>query len=155
MDKKFTLIASKGSLDWAYHPFSLASSGAALGYDCTIFFTHHGLNLLKKNLDNLKVSSFALAGVPMPAPIPDMFQTLPGMQSLMTHLWKKKMKDKGITSIEELRTLCQEAGVKFIACKMTMDLFDFSASDFIEGVEIGSAAAFFEVAGDTNISFNL
>ncbi|MDP1898022.1 MAG: DsrE/DsrF/DrsH-like family protein, partial [Sulfurimicrobium sp.] len=41
--KKLTIIATKGTLDWAYPPFILASTAAALGYEATIFFTFYGL----------------------------------------------------------------------------------------------------------------
>ena len=32
------IIATKGTLDWAYPPFILASTGSALGWDVSIFF---------------------------------------------------------------------------------------------------------------------
>ena len=38
-----TIIATKGTLDWAYPPFILASTAAALGWDVSIFFTFYGL----------------------------------------------------------------------------------------------------------------
>ena len=49
--KKLALIATKGTLDWAYPPFILASTAAALGYEVQIFFTFYGLQLLKKKTD--------------------------------------------------------------------------------------------------------
>ena len=66
-------------------------------------------------------------------------------------MMKKKMKDKGVASIEELRELCQEAEVKLIACQMTVDLFDMNPAEFIDGVEYAGAAAFFEFAGESDI----
>ncbi|MEN9432596.1 MAG: hypothetical protein RLZZ422_185 [Pseudomonadota bacterium] len=150
MSKKLAIIATKGSLDWAYPPFILASTAAALGYDVQIFFTFYGLQLLKKKL-NLQVTSLGNPGMPMPIPMPVMLQTLPGMQAMMTTMMKKKMKDKGVVELGELRELCQEAEVKFIACQMTVDLFDMEHSEFIEGVEYAGAAAFFEFAGEADI----
>ncbi len=47
--KKLAIIATKGSLDWAYPPFILSSTAAALGYEVEIFFTFYGLQLLRKN----------------------------------------------------------------------------------------------------------
>ena len=35
--KKLAIIATKGTLDWAYPPFILASTAAALGYEVQIF----------------------------------------------------------------------------------------------------------------------
>jgi len=153
-EKKLAIIATKGSLDWAYPPFILASTAAALGYDTEIFFTFYGLQLLKKNLD-LEVTPLGNPGMPMPMGMDKWFPVLglalPGMQSMMTSMMKKKMKDKGVASLEELRELCQEAEVKLIACQMTVDLFEMDTNEFIDGVEYAGAAAFFEFAGDSDI----
>ena len=45
--KRLALIASKGTLDWAYPPFILASAAGAMGWEVGIFFTFYGLPLLK------------------------------------------------------------------------------------------------------------
>lgn len=150
MTKKLAIIATKGTLDWAYPPFILASTAAALGYDVQIFFTFYGLQLLKKKL-NLQVTSLGNPGMPMPMPMPVLAQALPGMQTMMTTMMKRKMKSKGVADLAELRELCQEADVKFIACQMTVDLFDMEHSEFIDGLEYAGAAAFFEFAGEADI----
>ena len=152
--KKLAIIATKGSLDWAYPPFILASTASALGYDTEIFFTFDGLQLLKKNLA-LEVTPLGNPGMPMPMGMdkwfPVLLTALPGMQAMMTSMMKKKMADKGVASLEELRELCQEAEVRLIACQMTVDLFDMDQSDFIDGLEFAGAARFFEFAGDSDI----
>ncbi|MTW23003.1 sulfur carrier protein DsrE2 [Allochromatium palmeri] len=152
--KKLAIIATKGSLDWAYPPFILASTAAALGYEVQIFFTFYGLQLLKKK-PNLEVTPLGNPGMPMPMGMDKWFpvlgMALPGMQSMMTAMMKQKMKSKGVASIEELRELCQEAEVKMIACQMTVDLFDMPTAEFIDGVEYAGAAAFFEFAGESDI----
>jgi len=129
--KKLAIIATKGTLDWAYPPFILGSTAAALGYDVEIFFTFYGLQLLKKNLD-LKVSPLGNPGMPMPMGMDKWFPVLgtalPGMEYVMTEMMKAKMKAKGVASIEELRELCLEADVRYIACQMTVDLFDMDPS---------------------------
>jgi len=150
-EKKLAIIATKGSLDWAYPPFILASTAAALGYETQIFFTFYGLQLLKKNL-NLQVSSLGNPAMPMPMPVPVLLQAFPGMQSMMSRMMKDKMKKKGVASIEELRDLCIEAEVKMIACQMTVDLFEFDPKEFIDGIEFGGAATFFEFAGESDIT---
>ncbi len=152
MAKKLALIASKGTLDWAYPPFILASTAAALGYEVQIFFTFYGLTLLKKDLGDLKVSPLGNPAMPMPVPMPNLVQMLPGMESMATMMMKQKIKDKGVASIGELRDLCLEAEVKLIACQMTVDLFDFKKEDFIDGIEYGGAATFFEFAGEADVS---
>jgi peroxiredoxin family protein len=149
-EKKLAIIATKGTLDWAYPPFILASTAAALGYDTEVFFTFYGLNLLKKKLD-LQVTSIGNPGMPMPMPMPVLLQALPGMQGMMTMMMKQKMKAKGVASLEDLRSLCQEAEVKMVACQMTVDLFDMDPGAFIDGIEFGGAATFFEFAGESDI----
>jgi len=65
---------------------------------------------------------------------------------------KSKMKAKGVASVDELRELCLEADVKMVGCQMTVDLFDFTHDNFIDGVEYGGAATFFEFAGEADIT---
>lgn len=153
-DKKLAIIATKGSLDWAYPPFILASTASALGYETQIFFTFYGLQLLKKKL-TLEVTPLGNPGMPMPGGMekwmPVLLTALPGMQAVMTMMMKQKMKAKGVASIEELRELCIEAEVKLIACQMTVDLFDMDQKDFIDGVEYAGASSFFEFAGESDI----
>jgi peroxiredoxin family protein len=152
MAKKLALIASKGTLDWAYPPFILASTAAALDYEVSIYFTFYGLTLLKRDISNLKVSPLGNPAMPMPLQMPNLIQALPGMESMATSMMKQKIANKGVASIQELREICLESGVKLIACQMTMDLFDFKREEFIDGIEIGGAATFFEFAGESDVS---
>lgn len=153
--RKLALIASKGTLDWAYPPFILASTAAACGYESKIFFTFYGLQLLRKDLD-LNVSPLGNPGMPMPMAMDKWFPVLgtalPGMETMMTSMMKSKIQSKGVASIEELRDLCIEADVTMIACQMTMDLFDFKREDLIDEAELGGAATFLDFAGESNIN---
>jgi peroxiredoxin family protein len=149
--KKMAIIATKGTLDMAYPPLILASTAAAMGFEVQIFFTFYGLQLLRKSLRHIKISPLANPAMPMPVPMPVLVSSMPGMQAMATKMMKQKIKKKGVASLEELRDLCHEAGVKFIACQMTVDLFEFKKSEFIENIEFGGAATFLEFAGDTDI----
>ena len=153
--KRLTIIATKGTLDWAYPPFILASTAAALGYQVTMFFTFYGLQLLKKKLD-LKVSPLGNPGMPMPMGMNSRFPVLgtaiPGMETMMTGMMKNTIKSKGVATIEELRDLCLEADAKLIGCQMTIDLFDMKREDFIDDIDIGGAATYFEHAGEANVN---
>jgi peroxiredoxin family protein len=154
-DRKLTLIASKGTLDWAYPPFILASTAAAVGYQVTMFFTFYGLQLLRKDL-NLKVSPLGNPAMPMPMGMNKWFPVLgtaiPGMETMMTQMMKHTIKSKGVATIQELRDLCLEAEVKMIGCQMTIDLFDMKREDFIDDIEIGGAATWMENAGDAAVN---
>ena len=161
-----TIIATRGTLDWAYPPFILSSTAAALGWDVSVFFTFYGLQLLRKDISSLKVSPLGNPGMPMKMPfgpewfkqinwnIPNALQSVvPGYESLATTLMKKTIKNNGVAEIGELRSLCVEAGVNFIACQMTVDLFGFSHDDFIPEVkEYVGAASFLPMAKDADVS---
>lgn len=154
-EKKLAIIATKGTLDWAYPPFILASTGAALGYEVSVFFTFYGLQLLRKKLD-LRVSPLGNPGMPMPLGMDKWFPVIgtaiPGMEGMMTSMMKKKIKDKGVASISDLRNLCIEADVSLIGCQMTIDLFDFKREELLDEIELGGAATFFEFAGESDVS---
>jgi peroxiredoxin family protein len=158
------IIATKGTLDWAYPPFILASTAAALDWDVSIFFTFYGLNLLKKDISDLQISPLGNPGMPMKMPFgPDWFKSLnwnipnviqsniPGFESMATTLMQQTIKSKGVASIAELRELSQEAGVKLIACQMTVDLFGFSHDDFLAGIDYAGAATFLPVAQKSDV----
>jgi peroxiredoxin family protein len=161
-----TIIATKGTLDWAYPPFILSSTAAALGWDVSVFFTFYGLQLLRKDIGHLKVSPLGNPGMPMKMPFgPEWFRHLnwnipnavqavvPGFESMATALMQQTMRNKGIAEIGELRSLCIEAGVNLIGCQMTVDLFGFARSDFIPEVrEYVGAATFLPMARDADLS---
>jgi len=150
--KRMAIIASKGALDMAYPPLILASTAAALDYEVQVFFTFYGLTLLRKDLSDIRISPLANPAMPMPLPMPVLIAALPGMESMATMMMKEKLKKHGVASLEELRTACLEAGVKLIACQMTLDLFEFDKGEFIDGIEFGGAATFLEFAGKSDVT---
>ena len=159
-----SIIATKGTLDWAYPPFILASTSAALGWDTSIFFTFYGLLLLKKEIPS-QVSPLGNPAMPMKMPFgPKWFQDfnwpmpnllmagVPGFEKVATGLMKKTFKNKGVATVEELRDLCVEADVKMVACQMTVDVFGFDQSEFIpEVTDYVGATYFLPVAKDSDI----
>jgi peroxiredoxin family protein len=161
-----TIIATRGTLDWGYPPFILSSTAAALGWDVSVFFTFYGLQLLKKDISDLKVSPLGNPGMPMKMPfgpqwfkdinwnIPNAVQSIvPGYEALASTLMKKTIKNNGVADLAELRSLCVEAGVNFVACQMTVDLFGFTHDDFIPEVkEYVGAASFLPMAKDADVS---
>jgi len=160
---RLALIASKGTLDWAYPPFILASAAGAMGWDVAIFFTFFGLTLLKPKLA-AHVSPLGNPAMPMKMPFgPEGFQNInwpipnllmanvPGFESLATNLMKQTFRNKGVATVEELRDMCVEMDVRLIGCQMTMDVFGFKREDFIKECEIGGAATFLEYAADAEV----
>ena len=159
-----SIIATKGTLDWVYPPFILASTAAALGWQVDMFFTFYGLLLLKKDID-AEVSPLGNPAMPMKMPFgPQWFQDyewpmpnllmagVPGFEKVATGLMKKTFKNKGVASIEELRSLCLEADVNMIACQMTVDVFGFETSEFIpEVTDFVGATSFMPVARQSDV----
>ncbi len=161
-----TIIATKGTLDWAYPPFILSSTAAALGWDVSIFFTFYGLELLKKDLSRLRVSPLGNPAMPMKMPFgPDWFRGLrwnipnlmqasvPGFEAFATAMMKKTVHNKGVAEVADLRDACVEAGVNLLGCQMTVDLFGYKHDDFIPQVkEYVGAATFLPMARDADVS---
>ncbi len=128
--KSLCMIVTKGSLDWAYPPFILATTAAAMGLNVTMFFTFYGLPLLLKKLD---------------------LQMTP-LGNAASVMMKNLIKKKGVASIDELREAAVDSEVRMIACQMTMDLFEYDSKDMIEGPEIGGAATYIEAASKSDIN---
>jgi len=154
--KTMTIIVTKGTLDWAYPPFILATTAAAMGVDVTMFFTFYGLPLLLKKLD-LEVTPLGNPAMKMPMmgghmAMPNLVGVLPGVTAGATTMMKNLIKKKGVASIEELREMAVESDVKMIACQMTMDLFEYKIEDMIGGITLGGAATYMENALKSDIN---
>lgn len=162
---RLSIIATKGTMDWAYPPFILASTAAALGWEVSVFFTFYGLELLKKDLQ-LQVSPLGNPSMPMKMPfgpqwlkdinwkVPNVVMAgIPGFEKAATSLMQQTVKNKGVATIEELRSACIEADVKLVACQMTVDLFGYSQDEFIpEVTEWIGAASFLPIAQKSEVS---
>jgi peroxiredoxin family protein len=147
------IIASKGTLDWAYPPLILATTAAASGMDASIFFTFYGLNIIHKDFEHLlKVSPLGNPAMPMPVPMPNVVLALPGMGAMATSMLKSKFDGKHVAAIRELLESAQELGVRLIACQMTMDVFGYEEDDFLDGVEFAGAAAFLAEAREAHVT---
>ena len=152
--KKIAMIATKGTLDWAYPPLVLAGTAASLGWETGIFFTFYGLNIVHKEMSKkISIAPIANPAMPMPVPVPNLLGSLPGMTPFATFMMKKKFKDAGVASIRELTDNAIEAGVKMFPCAMTMKVFGYDKSDFMDGCEdICGAAAFLSWAADADVT---
>ena len=154
--KRMSMIVTKGSLDWAYPPFILATTAAAMGLEVSMFFTFYGLGLLKKQLD-LSITTLGNSAMAMPMlgghmAMPNLLGALPGADAAATAMMKSLIRKKGVASIEELRAAAIEADVQMIACQMTMDLFEYKLEDMIEGPTLGGAATYMENALKSDVN---
>jgi peroxiredoxin family protein len=151
-----SIIVTKGSLDWAYPPFILATTAAAMGLPVTMFFTFYGLPLLFKKLD-LQVTASGNPAMKMPMMgmhmgLPNLVTAIPGVDAACSVMMKNLIKKKGVASIDELREAAVDMEVRMIGCQMTMDLFEYGKEDMIDGIEIGGAATYIECATKADIN---
>ena len=149
---KLAIIATKGTLDWAYPPLILATTAAALGWDVGIFFTFYGLNIIhKKKSKRLKVAP--LGNPAMPMPVPNIVGAIPGMTAMGTTVMKRMFNSRHVASIDELLEMAVDSGVKMWPCGMTLEVFGYKQEDFIDGAQqVCGAAHFIGYAQDADVS---
>jgi peroxiredoxin family protein len=88
----------------------------------------------------------------MPMPVPNIIGVLPGMTSVATSMMNSWMKKANVAKLSEMLEICLDAGVRIIACQMTMDVMNIKKEELIEGIEIGGAATFLEFASQDAIA---
>lgn len=136
-----TFICSRGTLDGGYPALVLAINARRLGMEATVFYTFMGIDLIRKN------GAEKCLFIP-----PGPFGALPGMAQVATRMMKKQIEGAHIPSLAELMEMAQLEGVKFVACRMTMDMMGLELSDFIEGVEVQTAEDYLKHARQCKIN---
>ena len=148
-----TIIASKGTLDWAYPPLILATTAAASGMKTSVFFTFYGLNIIHKDFERLlKVSPLGNPAMPMPVTMPNFVLGLPGMGPVATKMMKAKFRGKNVASIRELLDTARELGRPPDRVPDDDGRLRLRPEDFIEGVEFAGAAAFLAEARKAHLT---
>ncbi|MDH5489387.1 MAG: DsrE/DsrF/DrsH-like family protein [Rhodospirillaceae bacterium] len=156
-NKKMSIIVTKGTLDWAYPPFILATTAASMDVDVTMFFTFYGLQLLKKDLGHLQISTLGNPAMEMPMmgmhmTMPNIVSAIPGVDAMASSMMRSLIKKKGVASIPELREMAVESDIKIIGCQMTLDLFEWGPKDMIPEMELGGAATYMAGALESDIN---
>ena len=133
-------ITSKDTLDGVYPGLILGINARRLGLESAVFYTFMGINVLRKGwVDKAKFQP------------PGFMGAIPGMSAVATWMMKGKMEEANIPPLSDLQEMALMEGVKFIACKMTVDMMKFTQNDFIEGVTVQSAEDFMKYAMDCKI----
>ena len=149
--KRLAIVASKGSLDMAYPALILATTGAAMGWEASVFFTFYGLDVVnKKKYRKLQVAP--LANPAAPVPIPNILGAIPGMTWMATRMMKFMFKRSNVPSIEQMLGLCNQLGVKLIGCSTTMGVMGVKQEDLLDGVSVEGAAAFLHFASKAQVT---
>jgi peroxiredoxin family protein len=151
--KRMALIASKGTLDMAYVPLILASTGIGMDAEVAIFYTLYGVDIVNKKKNSmLQVAAIGNPAMPSPVPVPNLIGVIPGMTPVATAMMKNMLKKVNWPSIPELLAICLESGVRMIACTPTLEMTGISKDDLVEGVEVAGAAEFLDYALDSDIN---
>ena len=151
--RRAAIIASKGTLDWAYPPLILANAAAAAGMQVSMFFTFYGLNIIHRDFEKkLKVDPVGNPAMPMPVPMPDVVTGMPGMVTMASKMMRSRFAKNNVATIRTLLDSARELEVRLIACQMTVDVFDYAPEEFIEGIEFGGAAAFMSEARRSEVN---
>ncbi len=149
-DKKSFVVFS-GEMDKVLAAFIIANGAVAMGDEVSMFFTFWGLNALRRDNPPARPKSATdrMFEAMMPSGADDLKLSNLNMLGGGTALMKKIMRENKVPSLPELIVSAQQAGVRLVACTMTMDLLGIAPEDLMDGVEMGGVATFL---GDTNES---
>ena len=146
-----TIVVFSNDLDKALAAFIIANGAKASGKDVTLFFTFWGLNILRKSNVNAKKSIIdKMFGIMMPKGADKLTLSKMNMGGLGTFIMKKVMKYKNISTLNELIKQAQNQGIKFIACKMSMDVMGIKEEELIDNVEIAGVAKYIAESNNSN-----
>jgi peroxiredoxin family protein len=62
------------------------------------------------------------------------------------------MKSKRVDSLPVLMASARAAGVKMVACSMSMEVMGIQREELVDGLEIGGVAAFLGQADESNMT---
>ena len=150
-DRKLAIICSKGTLDMAYPGLVLANAARMNGIEVVLFYTFWGMDIINKK----KQHKLLVTPVGNPAMgMPNFIGIIPGVQQMATHMMKKTIDDLDLPPIDEFMEMVHDAGAKFYACKMSVDMLGLSEDDFVPQVEsVVSAMDFLDIAEGAQIIF--
>lgn len=148
------IIVFSGDLDKAIASFIIANGARAMGKEVTMFFTFWGLNIIKKET-HVKTNKDFMAkmfGMMMPKTSKKLPLSKMNMAGMGPKMIRMVMKDKNISSLEELIDLGIKSGIRMVACQMSMDVMGVTQEELMDGVEIGGVATMLNAADDSNMS---
>ena len=139
-----TFVVFSGDLDKTIAAFIMANGAAAMGRRVTMFFTFWGLNILRRPEKVSVVKSFMerMFGFMMPRGTKKLGLSRMNMGGLGAKMIRGIMKEKGVSSLEELIYSARAHGVRLVACQMSMDIMGIRKEELIDGVELGGVSTF-------------
>jgi len=149
-----TIIVFSGDLDRVLASFIIANGAAAMGRPVTMFFTFWGLNVLRKGEKQpvKKTMIESMFGSMMPRGTGKLKLSKMNMGGMGTAMMRRIMNDKNVDSLETLIEKAMKAGVKIVACTMSMDVMGIKKEELIDGVELGGVGAYLGDAEESNVN---
>lgn len=151
MERKVSIICSKGSLDMAYPGLILANAARMSGIEAMIFFTFWGLDVVnEKKVDDLHLSLVGNTSMPIPA----MIAGLPGVEHLASKKMRAEMAKLDIPPVREFLAMLSDAGAELYGCRLAMDMFKLRREDLVPQVkDVIGAMEFFDKSVGAQIIF--
>ncbi len=151
--KKASMVVFSGDMDKVMAAFIIATGAAAMGYETTMFFTFWGLKAIQKGNRTGKGFFGKMLGLMNRGGIDRIGPSRFNFGGIGRWMFKKMMRDKGVTPLAELRQTAIDLGVKLLACQMSMDVMEISREDLIDEVtDVVGVATFIGEAGDSQIN---
>lgn len=149
-----TMVVFSGDLDKAIASFIIANGAASMGKKVTMFFTFWGLNILRKHEKVSVQKGFMdkMFGMMMPRGSKRLKLSKMNMMGMGGKMIRKVMKDKNVTSLEELIQSAIDSGIEIVACQMSMDVMGLKKEELIDGVKIGGVGYYLGEAEDSNVN---
>ena len=149
-----SIVVFSGDFDKAMASFIIANGAAAMGSAVTMFFTFWGLNVLRRpgRVPVRKTMVERMFGWMMPRGADKLKLSKMHMGGMGTAMIKGIMRQKHVESLEGLIVSAQRAGVKLVACTMSMELMGIRREELIDGVEEGGVAMYLDAAEGGNVN---
>lgn len=149
-----TMVVFSGDFDKAIASFIIANGALAMGKKVTMFFTFWGLNVLRKPEKVSVTKGFIekMFGIMMPRGSKKLKLSNMNMMGMGAKMIRGVMKDKNITSLEDLIKSAIDGGANIVACQMSMDVMGIKKEELIDGITIGGVGYYLGEATDSNIN---
>ena len=149
-----TIVCFSDDLDRVMATFVIANGAAAMNSEVTIFFTFWGLNVLKKKSAPPVQKGLLdkMFGMMMPKGPSQLKLSKMNMGGMGTAMMRHVMRTKKVMSPEELVAAAREAGVRLVACSMSMDVMGIKKEELIDGIEIGGVGAYLGAAEQAGVN---
>jgi peroxiredoxin family protein len=125
-----------------------------MGSEVTLFFTFWGLNVLRKEQAPPVTKGLLdrMFGMMMPRGPERLKLSQMNMGGMGTKMMKHVMRQKKVMSLPELIAAAKQAGVRMVACSMSMDVMGIQREELIDEVEVGGVGYYLGKADGAGVN---